>query len=251
MTTIVPNAVSKPGPVAPGPASPKILSSVRGGGVKLDEAVLKDFWRSYRLLDVSDESALQAVQDAISMAGVGAAPGFETLELAEKFALYKYTSSEYQKWNGYLRSGKGNYKAHCEIVSSALGKLGLEATYATTYRVEKFSERRHPGLFTRGTGTTGTPTVNHVIDFAAFTSTAFAIDVVEASSQFKGAGAYIKYVISNHQGKRVNFLSLKPLECELIIDSGAQFRITGGPEQPNLFNKDKRSGPIVVEVEQI
>lgn len=210
-----------------------------------------DFWCDYYRMNIFDDIARQTVDNAIFENGVGLAPGFTTLELAEKFALFKYTSKEYQRWNGYLRSGKGNYKAHCEIVSFALGKLGQEAAYATTYRVEAFSERRHLGLFTRGAGATGTPTVNHVIDFAGFTSTAFAIDVVEKSGQFTGAGAYIKYVISNHQGKRVNFLSTKPAECELLIDRGAQFRITGGPEQPNLFNKDKRSGAIEVEVEQI
>lgn len=248
--SVLVNGVSKPGPVSA--AVPVTVNPhVRGGGVKLDVGVVQDFWKTYKTLGVTDKSAEEAVLAAIRTSGVTAVDGFESLELAEKFALYKYTSVEYLKWNASLRDKKSTYQAHCALVSAALGKLKSEPEYSTTYRIEKFSEKRHPQFFTQGSGSSGTLKVGTEMSFAAFSSTAFNIKAVESDPQFSGAGSYVKYVISSHAGKRVNFLSLKPLECEILIDKGARFRVTGGPEQKNVFDSRKRSGAIEIHLSQV
>ena len=79
----------------------------------------------------------------------------------------------------------------------------------------------------------------------------FEIEKVERDPQFSGAGSYVKYVISGHAGKRVNFLSLKPDECEILIDKGAKFRITSGPDQKFAFDASRRSGAVEIRIEQM
>lgn len=249
--SILVNGVAKQGPVSGGGLPVAVNPLVRGGGVKLNDLVVQDFWRTYKMLGVTDDSAEGAITAAIGHAGVDIVAGFDSLELAEKYALYKYTSVEYAKWNDFLRNKKGNYKSHCDLVSSALGKLSAEPAYATTYRIEKFSEGRHAPFFRRGTGTSGALIVGTTINFAAFSSTAFNVKVVEEDPQFSGAGSYVKYIISGHSGKRVNFLSTKSVECEILIDKGASFRITGGPDQKMVFDSARRSGAIEINIEQI
>jgi hypothetical protein len=249
--SILVNSVAKQGPVSSG--TPVVPSNplVRGGGVRASVQVVQEFWRTYRMLGVTDLSAEQAIAASILQSEVAVVDGFESLELAEKYALYKYTSVEYLKWNDFLRNKKGNYKAHCDLVALALDKLNAEPEYATTYRIEKFSETRHLPLFTRGAVASGTLKVGTEINFAAFTSTAFNVAVVESDPQFSGAGSYVKYIISGHTGKRVNFLSTKSVECEILISKGAKFRIKGGPDQKMVFDSVRRSGAIEIELEQV
>lgn len=248
--SVLVNGVSKPGPVSSGlPIVPNL--AVRGGGVTVNQKVVEKFWAAYAMLGVTNESAETAVLAAIRDSGAATVDGFDSLELAEKFALYKYTSVEFLKWNAFLRGGKGNYSPHCDLVSAALSKLQPEAKYATTYRIEKFSESRHLPFFRRGTGATGSLIISTEINFAAFSSTAFEIEKVERDPQFSGAGSYVKYVISGHAGKRVNFLSLKPDECEILIDKGAKFRITSGPDQKFAFEASRRSGAVEIRIEQM
>jgi hypothetical protein len=62
--TILVNGVSKPGPVSSG--LPIVVNpAVRGGGVKLDQSVVQEFWRSYTMLGVTDRSAEEAITAAI------------------------------------------------------------------------------------------------------------------------------------------------------------------------------------------
>jgi hypothetical protein len=251
LSSVLVNAVSRAGPVSSGALPIPINPAIRGGGVSVNDLVVQEFWRTYRLLEVTDKTAEAAIAAAIVQSQVPVVEGFDTLEFAEKYALYKYTSVEYAKWNDFLRNKKGNYKSHCALVSSALGKLKSEPEYATTYRIEKFSEGRHGPFFSRRAGQSGTLTVGTEISFDAFSSTAYNVAIVEADPQFSGAGSYVKYIITKHVGKRVNFLSTKSVECEILIDKGAKFRITGGPGQKFVFDSVRRSGAIEINIEQV